>query len=79
MMSPVLLGGVGEIRTLASLTTPNDLANRPLQPLEYHSTSADLNSIHWQSFYCQDHTAGQGLNISQGGIRDYWNLCCEVV
>lgn len=30
-------GGVGEIRTLASLTTPNDLANRPLQPLEYHS------------------------------------------
>ena len=34
-------GGVGEIRTLASLTTPNDLANRPLQPLEYHSTYAD--------------------------------------
>ena len=25
-------GGVAEIRTRASLATPNDLANRPLQP-----------------------------------------------
>ena len=30
-------GGVGGIRTLAPVTRPNDLANRPLQPLEYHS------------------------------------------
>ena len=30
-------GGVGEIRTLAAVTHSNDLANRPLQPLEYHS------------------------------------------
>ena len=30
-------GGVREIRTLAGLATSNDLANRPLQPLEYHS------------------------------------------
>ena len=30
-------GGVGEIRTLAPVAQPNDLANRPLQPLEYHS------------------------------------------
>ena len=30
-------GGVGEIRTLAGFNPPNDLANRPLQPLEYHS------------------------------------------
>ena len=40
-ISLISYGGVGEIRTLASLTTPNDLANRPLQPLEYHSTYAD--------------------------------------
>ena len=33
-------GGVREIRTLAGLATSNDLANRPLQPLEYHSTSS---------------------------------------
>ena len=32
-----IIGGVREIRTLAGLTTSNDLANRPLQPLEYHS------------------------------------------
>ena len=32
-------GGVREIRTLAGLATSNDLANRPLQPLEYHSMS----------------------------------------
>lgn len=29
-------GGLG-IRTLATVTRPNDLANRPLQPLEYFS------------------------------------------
>ena len=28
-------GGKGGIRTPAGLTTPNGLANRPLQPLEY--------------------------------------------
>ena len=28
---------MGEIRTLAPVTQSNDLANRPLQPLEYHS------------------------------------------
>ena len=33
----ILNGGVGEIRTLAGFNPPNDLANRPLQPLEYHS------------------------------------------
>ena len=27
-----IVGGVAEIRTPASLATPNDLANRPLQP-----------------------------------------------
>ena len=32
-------GGVAGIWTLAGLTPPNDLANRPLQPLEYHSIS----------------------------------------
>ena len=30
-------GGVERIRTSAPVTQPNDLANRPLQPLEYHS------------------------------------------
>ena len=31
------------------LPPPNDLANRPLQPLEYHSVkSADLHIIHHQ-------------------------------
>ena len=30
-------GGVGGIRTHARVTPSNDLANRPLQPLEYHS------------------------------------------
>ena len=34
-----LNGGVGEIRTLAPVTQSNDLANRPLQPLEYHSVA----------------------------------------
>ena len=34
-------GGVGGIRTLAPVTRPNDLANRPLQPLEYHSIMAE--------------------------------------
>ena len=33
--TPVCNGGKGGIRTLAGLTTPNGLANRPLQPLEY--------------------------------------------
>lgn len=38
--SEVLLiasGGVERIRTSAPVTQPNDLANRPLKPLEYHS------------------------------------------
>ena len=30
-------GGGGGIRTLAALTSTNDLANRPLQPLGYSS------------------------------------------
>ena len=30
-------GGVERIRTSAPVTQPNDLANRPLKPLEYHS------------------------------------------
>ena len=30
-------GGAAGIRTLAGLTTSNDLANRPLEPLEYCS------------------------------------------
>ena len=30
-------GGATGIRTLAGLTTSNDLANRPLEPLEYCS------------------------------------------
>ena len=30
-------GGATGIRTLAGLTTSNDLANRPLEPLEYRS------------------------------------------
>ena len=30
-------GGEGGIRTHAALANPNDLANRPLQPLEYFS------------------------------------------
>ena len=29
------------IRTSAPVTQPNDLANRPLQPLEYHSIMAE--------------------------------------
>ncbi len=32
-----LIGGAGGIRTLAPVTQSNDLANRPLQPLEYRS------------------------------------------
>ena len=36
-ISLISCGGVGEIRTLAAVTHSNDLANRPLQPLEYHS------------------------------------------
>ena len=36
-MSAIDFGGGGEIRTLASLTTTNGLANRPLQPLGYSS------------------------------------------
>ena len=32
-------GGVERIRTSAPVTQPNDLANRPLQPLEYFSRS----------------------------------------
>ena len=34
-------GGVERIRTSAPVTQPNDLANRPLQPLEYHSVMAE--------------------------------------
>ena len=30
-------GGVERIRTSAAVAHTNDLANRPLQPLEYHS------------------------------------------
>lgn len=36
--STLFYGGVREIRTPAPVTRSNDLANRPLQPLEYHST-----------------------------------------
>ena len=36
-------GGKGGIRTLAGLTTPNGLANRPLQPLEYFPVAESLN------------------------------------
>ena len=34
-------GGVERIRTSAPVAQPNDLANRPLQPLEYHSIMAE--------------------------------------
>ena len=63
-ISLISCGGVGEIRTLASLTTPNDLANRPLQPLEYHSTYADWFSIHWERFLCQAECWGYFFKIS---------------
>ena len=36
-MTLISSGGVERIRTSAPVTQPNDLANRPLQPLEYHS------------------------------------------
>ena len=85
MMSPVLLGGVGEIRTLASLTTPNDLANRPLQPLEYHSifTSrflCDRCYINRWIHACQDknkdcHTKPQD---SVGSPLSFIILCFDV-
>ena len=39
MPGSLLNGGVERIRTSAPVTQPNDLANRPLQPLEYHSVS----------------------------------------
>ena len=32
-------GGAERIRTSAPVTQPNDLANRPLQPLEYRSVA----------------------------------------
>ena len=35
----ILFGGAGGIRTLAPVARSNDLANRPLQPLEYRSIS----------------------------------------
>ena len=38
-------GGVREIRTPAPVTRSNDLANRPLQPLEYHSKKAYCDII----------------------------------
>ena len=37
----IFSGGVERIRTSAPVTQPNDLANRPLQPLEYHSVMAE--------------------------------------
>ncbi len=39
-------GGLG-IRTLATVTRPNDLANRPLQPLEYHSMRQLTMSVYY--------------------------------
>ena len=35
-------GGEGGIRTRAALTNPNDLANRPLEPLEYFSPFSSI-------------------------------------
>ena len=40
-MTLISSGGVERIRTSAPVTQPNDLANRPLQPLEYHSVMAE--------------------------------------
>ena len=39
-MTLISSGGVERIRTSAPVTQTNDLANRPLQPLEYHSVMA---------------------------------------
>ena len=36
-LSRNVFGGEGGSRTLAAVTHPNGLANRPLQPLEYFS------------------------------------------
>ena len=38
-LSRNVFGGEGGSRTLAAVTHPNGLANRPLQPLEYFSTN----------------------------------------
>ncbi len=54
-------GGVREIRTLAPVTRSNDLANRPLQPLEYHSS-------------CINKMAGaEGLEPSTNGFGDHYS------
>lgn len=51
-----LSGGVGGIRTPAPVARSNDLANRPLQPLEYHSISVTYSryyiSRNLSSFCC---------------------------
>ena len=60
-------GGEDGIRTHAALANPNDLANRPLQPLEYFSQY----SIVFPTFTIQDH-GGEGGIRTHGPFRSHW-------
>ena len=52
-------GGEDGIRTHAALANPNDLANRPLEPLEYFS--ADITVY-----------GGEGGIRTHGPLRSHW-------
>ena len=52
-----IFGGEDGIRTHAALTNPNDLANRPLEPLEYFSINI---------------TGGEGGIRTHGPFRNHW-------
>ena len=46
-----LIGGEGEIRTLAPIARPTPLAGAPLQPLEYYSVRITI--ITYKAVFCQ--------------------------
>ena len=79
-MTLISSGGVERIRTSAPVTQPNDLANRPLQPLEYHSIMAErvgFEPTHpFEPTGFQDRTLQpfEYLSISQQIYYSRWSL-----
>ena len=64
--TPILYGGEDGIRTHAALANPNDLANRPLQPLEYFSRYSFVLFRHVQDY------GGEGGIRTHGPFRSHW-------
>ena len=75
-------GGVERIRTSAPVTQPNDLANRPLQPLEYHSIIYMAERVGFEPTHLLQPTGFQDrtlqpleyLSISQQIYYSRWSL-----